>query len=157
MPGGDTPETTAHIVDALASNPGWSVLPERSIRRRRRIARGMRATRAVLARWATRCPATNIRSPRLDKAVQGRRSVWCPAVSRTVKVVSSARDLDGDAIAHDLGDDLEPPFGSANSLSASLARLSTATSVSSCRIRLRAATNSADSAVVTPGRSPRSI
>ena len=26
MPGGDTPDTTAHIVDALASNPGWSVL-----------------------------------------------------------------------------------------------------------------------------------
>jgi RHS repeat-associated protein len=26
MPGGDTPETTAHIVDALSSNAGWSVL-----------------------------------------------------------------------------------------------------------------------------------
>lgn len=26
MPGGDTPEMTAHIVDALTSNPVWSVL-----------------------------------------------------------------------------------------------------------------------------------
>ncbi|MGH9223344.1 MAG: NucA/NucB deoxyribonuclease domain-containing protein [Acidimicrobiales bacterium] len=26
MPGGDTPDTTAHLVDALSSNPAWSVL-----------------------------------------------------------------------------------------------------------------------------------
>ena len=30
MPGGDTPETTAHVVDALSSNPGWSVLTRAS-------------------------------------------------------------------------------------------------------------------------------
>lgn len=30
MPGGDTPNTTAHIVDALSSNSGWSVLTRAS-------------------------------------------------------------------------------------------------------------------------------
>src|SRR5262245_16682910 len=68
----------------------------------------------------------------------------------------TAGDLDGEAVLHDRGDDLEPPFGSVCSFNNSFARRSTVSSVSSARIRLRAALNSADSAVVTPGRTPRS-
>ena len=48
------------------------------------------------------------------------------------------------------GDDLEAPLGSVCSLSSSQVRLVIASSVSSSRIRLRATTRSADSAVVVP-------
>ena len=67
-----------------------------------------------------------------------------------------AGDLHRVAVAYDGGDDLEAPFGWICSRNNSLARLVTANSHSSSRIRRRAAANAADSPVATPGRSPRS-
>ena len=63
-------------------------------------------------------------------------------------------DLDGIAVAYDGGDDLGAPVGSVCSFNNSKARLVTASSVSKSRMRRRAAANSADSAVVTPGSEP---
>src|SRR5690606_15410171 len=60
----------------------------------------------------------------------------------------TADHLDREALAHDLSDDL--PFGSVWAVNNSLARFVTASSVSSSRIRWRAAANSADSTVVIP-------
>jgi hypothetical protein len=72
-------------------------------------------------------------------------------------VQHSAGDLDGQPFAGHHRDRLEAPFGRTDSFNNSAARRCTASSVSSSRIRRRAALSSSRSADVNPGSSPRSI
>ena len=66
----------------------------------------------------------------------------------------SAGGLDRQPLAGDHRDRLEPPFGRTYSFSSSVARRCTASSVSSARIRRRAARSSSRSAELSPGSSP---
>ena len=85
----------------------------------------------------------------------GRRAARAPRVEpRHRHPDDTAGNLDWEILAHDLGDDLPSPFGSVWALNNSLARFVTASSVSSSRMRFRAAAKSPDSTVVTPARQP---
>ena len=86
-----------------------------------------------------------------------RRRAMAPAVvARHRDAQDPAANLHRVAVSCDGSDDFETPLGSVCAFNSSLARLVTASSHSSSRIRRRAAADSTDSAVVTPGRSPRS-
>ena len=117
---------------------------------------GVDASGAVGATGGVMDLADDLQQHPMAHRPRRRRAPPPGVVARHRDAQDPAANLHRVAVSYDGGGDFESPFGSVWALSNSFARFVTASSVSSSRIRRRAATNSTDSAVVTPGFSPRS-
>ena len=142
------------------SRPAASASRPRCARPRSRGRASARRRRA----WRRRC-RTRRRAPRGSRRSATRAGPLAPTAAGPARRRSPTHETSSTRQATSTGspslgdhrDRLEAPFGRTDSFSSSAARRCTASSVSSARIRSRAARSSSRSSELNPGSSPRSI